>query len=649
MHQVYGTLAWPAIEDDGPAALTRMLATAAGVPGAESAAVALPVHAGSGALAVLAAGEVGYTPPRPLGWAGLTIVADVRLDNRQALWEQLQIDHQAGKTLADPLLLIHAYQRWETGMLSRLLGDFAFALWDSARQRLFCGRDVAGVRPFYYQQRPGQGFAWASDLAALLAHPRTSPRLNLAYVKAQLLEPIGEFHHPGQTYYAAIEKLPPAHGLVVEQTGLRTWAYWQPGQLPERRYRQEADYAEEVRALLTTAVACRVQGTVHGVGAHLSGGLDSSSVAVVAHRVLQAAGRGATAFSWAPPPDLVPPTKGRRADDERPLVEAVAAFASAESPLPLRYTTLQPAHALAYAGRDLTTQPTTTLQLELATSADAAALGIRTMLSGWGGDELLVFNGRGYFADLFRRGRWVTLQREFHCQSQIHGGATWKKWLTEGLLPLLPDALLHRLRPADAPPPPRLPQGLRPEFAAALAAVEPLTRPPADGLVGVRRTQIALLNHGHLPYRMEAWAAHGATLGLTYAFPLLDRRIIEFALSIPADCFFKNGWKRHLYRTAMQGILPDEVRWHKVKEDPAMVEQMRRVQKIVRPAMHEQLRTRCANRFIDVEVVLQAEAALGEPPDFNAVDPRELWQQLLARRVALGGQWLAFVNPKATY
>jgi len=645
MHQVYGTLAWQANPDEGQTAIVQMMAGAPSAPGAEHAALALPVHEGCGAMAVLAAGELGLTPPHPLGWAGLTIVADVRLDNRQALLDRLPIDRQQGKSLADPLLLLHAYQRWETAMLDHLLGDFAFAIWDQARQRLFCGRDGVGVRPFYYQHQAGVGFQWASALPALLAHPHVSARLNLAYLHASLRQAQGEFYHPAQTFYATIEKLPPAHALLVDVAGLRRWAYWQPAAGPERRYPTEAEYAEEVQALLTAAVACRVQGRVHGVGAHLSGGLDSSSVAVVSHRTLQAAGRTATAFSWAPPLDLLPPS----ADDERPLVEAVASFADAENPLPLRYTTLQPSHVLTYAARDLTTQPTTTLQLEVATSTDAADLGIRTLLSGWGGDELLVFNGRGYFADLFRRGQWVTLQREFHRQSQIHGGATWKKWLASGLLPLLPDALLHRLRPAAAPPPPCLPKGLRPEFVAALRQVEPLIRPPLDGLIGVRRTQLALLHHGHLSYRMESWAAHGATLGITYAFPLLDRRIVEFALSIPDYFFFKNGWKRYLYRTAMQGILPDEVRWHKVKEDPAMAQQIRLVHKSVQPALQEQLRTRRANPFVDVEAILQAGAALGEPPDSASMDQDKLRQQMQRRRVEVGGQWLAFVNPKATY
>lgn len=346
-----------------------------------------------------------------------------------------------------------------------------------------------------------------------------------------------------------------------------------------------------MRQLLHDAVACRVQGTIQGVGAHLSGGLDSSSMAVIAHRILQAEGRSVTGFSWAPPFSVVAANDTPDKDDERPLVEAVAQAAG----LPLRYTSLTPEHPLAFARRDITRQPTTTLQLELSTSQDAASLGIGTMLSGWGGDELLVFNGRGYFADLLRRGRWLTLQRELSARGELHGSAVWKQWVSGGLFPLLPTALLRHLRPEGFPPPLALPAALRPDFAAALAGVEPLTRPEQRERPGVRRMQIAMLKKGHIPYRMESWASHGASLGITYAFPLLDRRIVEFALTIPDSFYFQKGWRRYLYRTAMEGILPDNVRWHRTKGDPAMIEQSRRINKTIAPILRDELRARSSN------------------------------------------------------
>ena len=124
----------------------------------------------------------------------------------------------------------------------------------------------------------------------------------------------------------------------------------------------------------------------------------------------------------------------------------------------------------------------------------------------------------------------------------------------------------------------------------------------------MRRLQIAKLRWGHLQYRMESWAAHGADLGLTYAFPLLDQRIIEFALSIPDHLYFKDGWKRWLYRTAMEGTLPDEVRWNPHKFDAALAVRLRQLrpeaQRLIaqrtqeRRAIHMSTSIRCRRRHL---------------------------------------------------
>jgi len=642
MHTIYGYLGWQDNPACTQAVVARMIARLAACPWDNGGVCALPVQDGGGALAVQQAGEAGRSLSRPLSRNGLTIAADVRLDNRPALLAALQLDPAQGAALADPDLLLAAYRRWDVELPEHLLGDFAFAIWDEGRQRLFCARDFVGVRPFYYHHRPGQGFAWASDLAALLSHPDTPHRLDLAVVKAELVRLLGQPQHPAHTFYSAVAKLPPAHCLTVDRAGLRTWAYWQPGRTPERRYTDEGDYAAELRELLHAAVACRVQDTVQGVGAHLSGGLDSSSLAVIAQRILQEAGRSVTGFSWSPPYAVLPSAEVTLPPDERILVDAVAAAAG----LPVHYTTLTAAHNLADAGRDITVQPTATLENELAVSQDAHAQGIRTLLSGWGGDELVAFNGRGYFADLLRRGRWLTLQRELTQRRALHGGAVWKQWITDGVFPLLPTWLLSWLSQEEFVQRPSLPPALKPDFAAALAAVELPPRPATRVQPGVRNMQIFLLNLGHIPYRLESWASHGATLGITYAYPLLDRRIVEFALSIPDEMFFKHGWKRYLFRAAMDGILPDAVRWNKKKHDPALFQHHHRVRTATQPARHAQLRARTANPFVDVEKLIAAAEATDHTRRTTPMTRQERRRLL---RTPLGGHWLAFVDPAATY
>jgi asparagine synthase (glutamine-hydrolysing) len=571
---------------------------------------------------------------------GLILAADARLDNRPELYAAIGIDAAEGASLDDSGLILRAYLHWGTGCASHLLGDFAFVLRDEANGRVFCARDFIGARPFYYHHAPDR-FVFASDLQALAAHPDVPMRLNLAHITATLQNTMGQFMHPEHTYYQELEKLPPAHCLTLDDNGLHCWAYWQAGQTPERRYPDEREYVEELRALLNEAVACRVT-SPYLVGAHISGGLDSSSVAVLAQRILQKKGRSITGFSWAPPlpqdpADLLP-------NDERKLVEAVRA---AEG-FAVHYTRLTPAHILAYARRDHTLQPTATLQYELAASEEAAGMGVHTMLSGWGGDELPAFNGRGYFSDLFRRGCWFTLQRELTLRAQLQGGTAWKPWIFECIFPLIPTPILQRLRPKDFPPPHPLPAYLRPDFASSLSNVKPLIRSDGRERPGVRRMQIALLQHGHLSYRMESWASHGATLGLTYAYPLLDQRVVEFALSIPDYLFFKNGWKRYLYRTTMDGILPDILRWQKVKEDPAMIQVSRNVHKQAAKQQRTELLARTDNPFVDVARL--QEALGGEEDNRDAFFDSNLTQtqrrRVILQMSAWRGRWLAFVNNK---
>ena len=570
---------------------------------------------------------------------GPTIIADVRLDNRRELYIAFGMTAAEGAALDDSDLILHAYQKWGTDCASHLLGDFAFALWDEANARLFCARDFIGTRPFYYYHVSGR-MVFASDLLAMASHPDVPMELDLPFVVVALQTTVRQVVRPEHTYYQAIEKLPPAHALTLDKNGLRLWSYWQPGQTPERRYAHESDYVEELLALLHEAVACRVASS-YPIGAHITGGLDSTSVAVLAHRILQKEARSFTGFSWAPPlpndpADLLP-------NDERKLVEEVRA---AEG-MTVCYTNLRPDHVLAHARRDITLQPTTTLLAELAASEEAAHLGIRTLLSGWGGDELVTFNGRGYFPDLLMRGRWLTLQREISLRVQLHGGVVWRQWIFDGLLPLLPIPILKRLRPKDYPPPPPLSGYLRPEFAASLLGVKSMPTTDSHKLPGVRNTQIALLNYGHLSYRMESWASHGATLGISYVFPLLDRRIVEFALSIPDYLFFKNGWKRYLYRTAMQGILPDHLRWQKVKEDPAMIRGSVSIHKAAEEQLRTELSARKDNPYVDVaqlQAAVDAEQVARVADDNLSEIERS---RLRAQRNAGNGRWLAFVTPKA--
>ena len=72
-----------------------------------------------------------------------------------------------------------------------------------------------------------------------------------------------------------------------------------------------------------------------------------------------------------------------------------------------------------------------------------------------------------------------------------------------------------------------------------------------------------------MPYRMEAWANAGAQNGIEYRYPLLDKRLLSFALHLPARLYVQQGWQRFLLRYTMNSLLPKEICWHQSKQDPA--------------------------------------------------------------------------------
>jgi asparagine synthase (glutamine-hydrolysing) len=525
------------------------------------------------------------------------IVADLRLHDREALGSQLGVPPCEAGNLNDVALARAAYDRWGSGFADRLLAEGTLAIWDRRHRRLICWRDPAGVRPLYYQHLPGRSFIFSSDLTSLAAHPRVPGFADLPYLRS-LLEAGGRFSHPSRTLLQGVRKLPAAHLLVVDESGLQMHRYWRPTALAERRYPRSEDYVEELREILQQTVACRVLGYEDQVGAHLSGGLDSSSLAVLAGRVVVTKERTLTGFSWAPPRERVAELDG----DERLLAEAAAQYGKVN----LRYTTLLPHHVADVIRTDRALRPVEAMRYEAATSRLAIELGVRTMISGWGGDEGIVWNGTGYFADLARRGRLLTVQRELRHRAALHhGGSLLGAWKRRVVTPLLPDRALHALGWMEQPSARGWPEELRPEVIRSLADVQPLVAPPGQReRPGVRRMQIERLTGGALQYRMEAWASHGAVLGLTYTFPLLDRRIVEFALSIPDHLYFKNGWKRWLYRTAMDGTLPDAVRWNPDKYDDAAIAQSRLVATEVAERHREMLRERSNNPFVDVDRLL---------------------------------------------
>ncbi|MCP5114066.1 MAG: asparagine synthetase B, partial [bacterium] len=206
------------------------------------------------------------------------IVADARLDDRESLTGSLRVEGEpVSPDSADAELILRAYRVWGQECLSRLWGDFAFAIRDERRRTLFCARDHFGCKPFYFAHKNGE-FLFSNTLRSIQRHPLVSERLDERAIGDFLLFDLNR--HPELTYFADIRRLPPAHYLCWSDGRLRTGRYWRFPIDEELHYDRPRDYIEHFLHLLRAAVKDRIR--TDRVGILMSGGMDSTAVAATA-------------------------------------------------------------------------------------------------------------------------------------------------------------------------------------------------------------------------------------------------------------------------------------------------------------------------------------------------------------------------------
>ena len=502
---------------------------------------------------------------------GLAIVADVRLDDRAGLGEALGMPRQQAADLADAALVLQAYLRWGEACPNHVFGDFAFAIWDGRARSFFCARDHVGVRPFFYSA-VGRHFAFASAVQGVLAGPGASSELDERSVAGYLTLPKPSRRE--HTLFADVRRLPPGHSLTVRLDGgpravrpdPRPVRYWRPERLAAKRA-SDAEAAEGFLHLFSAAVRARLR--PGRVGVHVSGGLDSSSVAVLTARELHRQGRAPpVAFSWLAPPTPVRLADAVYANEHAALASALNwAAASCDGPLPLCYCTPRAAELAAGLSRDGALHP----DLPDQTARRASLLGVRTILSGLGGDQAASIP-YGYFEGLLLRGRWVRLLSEIRSL-----GDRWPRTLMRIALRLASPTVAARRKQwmrdfrrlvGGAGLPRTAVRNRRwlidPGFARRVAA--PSAR--LNRFTSVRSAQLQALHAPTLAELLECRAQDGAVAGTEFRFPLLDRRLLEFVLCLPPDRYRHGPWGRYLMRAALAAahgphgaVLPPDIAW----------------------------------------------------------------------------------------
>ncbi|MGJ7457402.1 asparagine synthetase B family protein [Halomonas sp. RA08-2] len=484
---------------------------------------------------------------QPLEEVELVLVADAILDNREALCDQLGIERRFRAALPDSRLILLAYRRWGHDCVRRLLGDYAFALWDASECSLLCARDHIGARPLYCISQ-GDRFYFASDQRAFKAWPGLSLAIDESSVAAFLIAP-GDCHD--FSFFRDAYPLAPGGVLRVNRHGLTLDTHWSPEEATSVRYARREGYVEHFRELLMRAVDDRLDVTAK-VGTHLSGGLDSSGVTVLASQLLKEQGRRLdSSYSWSPPVSSRYPLPGA-GRDEREVIERIGQ----QEALECHFGSTSGADFLSYLERDIAVDGTVDVFEEFDVMRVAEKRGVRVMLSGWGGDESATFGIRGYPGYLLTHGRWwklLTLTREAAGGLRRPRNMARFFW-QQAVVPCLPNSLFARYSPFFDPRrlPPLYREMLIDRFPEAAARRGPAWRLYPDP----NRIQCLLLRHGHLGSRMSTWAHWSAEHGLIYRYPLTDRRLLDFTLGLPPELLWEQEQPRRLYRDAIGQRLP---------------------------------------------------------------------------------------------
>ena len=487
------------------------------------------------------------------------VAADVRLDEPDALARA--VGCRVGE--ADDALLLAALTRFGAAGLDRVLGDFAFASWDKKAERLVCGRDVFGIRPLVYVHRPGELFAFASLPKALYGAGIVARKVDQDVLARRVAR---RLRHE-DNLVAGIKRLPPAHVVEVSRDGILLKRYWQLDRAATgTRQCSAEEAARELRRLLTEAVRCRLPRNGE-VGAQLSGGLDSSAVAVLAARALREQGRRLHAYSYLDRPrndvaleDQVEPIKAVL--DQEPDIDW-SAFRAPAVPFLHDSCTVFDSDNMVPLNADIP---------QNAARTRAEAQGVKLILSGWGGDEGATFNARGALAELFLRGRWGIVAREISSLGRDWRVSRWRIFRGEVLSYLWSDFVPRLIQPLAALAlrrPPVLRELYRQVLSADVRERLAISRDqPLAMTANAGENRWRLLTSTHIAEVAEIHAQLGARQGLAFAFPLLDRRLVEFVLSLPSELFFRDGIRRVLFRDAMADVLPAKVRRESRKLPP---------------------------------------------------------------------------------
>lgn len=476
---------------------------------------------------------------------GRVIASWVRLDNRAELCGRLGLRDHGG--LTDAQIILAAHRKWGPDCARMLEGDFSFMIYDPARQEAFCARDPIGVKPLFYTVTDSH-FVAATSIAAIRAVKGAASAPDDEWIA---LFAAGFSLAEGKTAYRGIARLQPGHHLSIGRGQPEDPRQYHRFSLDApHAVRRDPAWVERYREAFDRAVEVRTRSRFL-IGAENSGGLDSASIlgrlvevlphdrddlhtfSLVGHqRELDLLDELATALGLAPSHREVRPENLRIDDSVQRAITVIGHPPDHGQPL-----------------------------LSAGFFAQAQTLGIRTMLSGFGGDEIVTGYAKHLVDELQRRREWRAVYAEIEgsplrrpmrfARRVLRGPHDPNDGSRKQLAAKLSAAFLSREFLEDSGLKQRIERWMIPDAGdCTLNRISVLSPSFRYGRTG----------------RLEASALFSASYGIEYRFPLLDRRLIQQFIDTPSIEKRRGSMGRYLHRRAIAGRIPDSIAWQPTKD-----------------------------------------------------------------------------------
>jgi len=501
-----------------------------------------PVYFGHNRLSII---DLNPEANQPMNFGKYWIVFNGEIYNYKEIKVDLIQKGVQFSTSSDTEVILKSYDFYGEKCIEKFIGMWAFSIFNTEENSLFCSRDRFGIKPFYFIHH-NEEFFFSSEIKSLKTTPNFSSNLNLSQVNRGLQ--LGWIGYKNETYFSEIQTLEPGHNLVLKNKKLSISKYW--SYKSEQYAVSSSEAVQQFKDLFDDSLKLHVRSDVP-IGATLSGGIDSSSI--VSSLLKNSLSSNLETFSI-----YYDSTKGF---DERPFIRTIEEKYQKQFQLnyysPNEQEIAKDFDAIAYS-MDFPLSGSSPISQYYVMKL-AKEKGIKVILSGQGADDYMGGYMHSYYrlyAEWMKHFQFGKLSKGIKEYKKIHAASNSK--LTNVLL----KSTLSSFMSEDAI--------YKFEYKNYLPF---LGNQKNDWNIfenfsssKLNEFHYALMNYSSLPTLLHYEDRNSMAHSIESRVPFLDHRLVELLFQFPDDLKINNGWTKFVLRQAMEGVLPKEIQWRTDKK-----------------------------------------------------------------------------------